>query len=108
MAQRQVRLALADIVGMADDQETAVRHLGHLGHHLIKDAHAEGRQTRAATLELDDAVGQGLVQHILLRAHLQRIGHRVAGVAGQAEVTGNLLAQGLVAHFTGDAHRPGH
>ncbi len=85
---------------MTDDFDLLALEPGQRQRHLIQDARACRPQHRAARLELDDAVAQGLVhQALLLGRHPQTIAHRVGRVERGRHVAGHLLAHRLVGHL---------
>src|SRR5690606_22670340 len=105
-AQRDVGVAPADIVGVAEHLHLLVANPFDRDHHLVEDGAAVRGQARAAAFELDDAVGQRLVEYFLLAiaAAGQRVAYQVVGPGRVGQPTRHLLARRLVAHLAGDAH----
>src|SRR5690606_24171460 len=65
VAEGEVGLAVADVVGVADDLDAGVADLDEAFGHFGKDVFAQRGQAGAAAFEFDDAVAQGGVEQVL-------------------------------------------
>ncbi|VBK03760.1 Uncharacterised protein [Burkholderia pseudomallei] len=100
LAERDVRRAVARVVGVPDDLDRSVRHLRERARHLVENRAALRRERRAAGFEFDRAVRERLVEQALLgRAHAQPVLDRVGRIQRVRHVARELLALRLVVHF---------